>query len=302
MACDVIVVGEGVAGLACAGELAAAGLKVATFEADFLGGLVTNVNELTRFERAGGMSGIDYAGTLALANRKAGVHSISEAIDAICPLESGFEVATASGKHAARFIVLASGARLKRLGIPGEDALEGRGVSWCADCDAPLFTDADTIIAGCGQWAVQDALLLARDCATVHMMCGGAAPDATPDALARLAAEPKIHVHADTTVVEVLGNDSGMTGARVRGPAGGESKIAATGLFVMTGLEANSGIAPAGAQRDPDGRIIVNEDTGTAVPGLWAIGQVRAGFGGWLEDALTDAKRAAAAIRACAAQ
>ena len=295
--CDVIVIGEGIAGLTCAAELAAAGLKVATFEANLPGGLATNLNEPSGFEPADGMSGMDYAVTLALANKKAGVESVTEAVTAIRPAGTGFEVAAESRMLAARFVVLASGASLKKLSVPGEAGFEGRGVSWCADCDAPLFAGAVTIVAGSGQWAVQDALLLARDCATVHLVCPARRLDATPASLAQVTATPNIQVHTATTVAHILGDDQGMTGIRVQDPAG-TREIQATGLFVMTGLEANSGIAPGAATRDSDNSLVADEHCETTVSGLWAIGQVRAGFGGWLNDAVADARAAAARIQA----
>lgn len=295
---DLIVVGEGFAGLTCASEAAKLGLKVATFEAEFFGGLVVNVNELEHFDEAGGLSGMDHAGMLAAGNKKAGVKSTTDAVEAVRAVDGGFEVETGSGKQTARFVVIASGARLKKLGVPGEEEFEGRGVSHCADCDAPMFTDAEVIVAGDGDWALQDALLLARDCSAVHVVHPGPAPTACDEYVKRAKAEPKIHLHPNATVEEVLGNDRGMTGVRVRANDGAETEINAAGLFAVVGLEANSALAPAEVQRDADSYLLVNDELETAVPGLWAIGQVRSGFGGWLTNAVADARRVAKLVKA----
>lgn len=295
---DLIVVGEGFAGLTCASEAAKAGLKVATFEAEFFGGLVVNVNELENFEEAGGLSGMDHAGMLAAGNKKAGVKSTTDAVQAISAVNGGFEVQTSSDRYTARFVVLASGARLKKLGVPGEEEFEGRGVSHCADCDAPMFTDADVVVAGGGDWAIKDALLLARDCSTVHVVHPGPVPTACAEYMEKAKAQAKIRFHANALIEEVLGNDSGMTGVCVRIEGGQTSEITAEGLFAIVGLEPNSDLAPAKVERDEANYLKVNDDLETAVPGLWAIGQVRSGFPGWLTDAVSEARRAAAQVKA----
>jgi len=295
---DLIVVGEGFAGLTCAAEAAKLDLKVATYEAEFFGGLVVNVNELQEFEEADGLSGMDHAGMLAMGNRKAGVQSTTAAVNAVRAVAGGFELDTDAGVQTARFVVIASGAKLKKLGVPGETEFEGRGVSHCADCDAPMFAGAEVVVAGGGDWALQDAMVLASECAAVHVVHEGSELTARPEAMDRARAEPRIRLHPNSRIEAVLGDASGMTGVRLRDSQGGSSELAAAGLFTVIGLEPNGALAPAEVQRDPAGYLQVNEELETAVPGLWAIGQVRAGFGGWLKDAVADARRAAARVKA----
>src|SRR5262245_5072195 len=138
---DLIVIGEGVAGLTCANHAARAGLKVATFECNLFGGLVININELEGFPEDQQTSGAEYVSGLMEANGGLNVDSVQEPVTSIKPAGGGFEVQTGGGRHSAKQVVVASGARLKKLGVPGESEYEGRGVSQCADCDGPMFQD-----------------------------------------------------------------------------------------------------------------------------------------------------------------
>ena len=99
-------------------------------------------------------------------------------------------------------------------------------------------------------------------------------------------------------IQEILGNDTGVTGVRARDTRGNAHDIAALGVFTLVGLEPNSALAPGAVRRDDEGYLIVNRELETDLPGLWAIGQVRSGFGGWLADAAADARRAANAVKA----
>jgi thioredoxin reductase (NADPH) len=309
---DLIVVGQGMAGLTCAGDAARLGLRVAHFESEFCGGLVANVVELERFDEADGLSGMDHAMTLArdnmkvgVANRAARVHAV-RVVHAVSGAEGGFEVDADDGTHRARAVVLATGARLAELSVPGEKEYEGRGVSHCADCDGPLFAGAEVVVVGAGDWALQEALLLARDCAAVHVVHAESRPSAGAEALARARAEPKIRWHTGLRVAAIAGNAQGMTGVRLvgaadathaAGAAGPAGELAAAGLFPLAGLVPNGEIAPEAVQRDDSGHLQVGDTCETAVPSLWAIGQVRAGFGGWLSDAVADGRQVAQAIK-----
>ncbi len=295
---DLIVVGEGVAGLTCAAQAASLGLKVASFEAEFFGGLVVNVNELQDFDKAAGLSGMDHAAILAKSNAKAGVKSTHAAVNSIRRTPDGFEVQTDEGTRTARAVVIASGARLKKLGVPGEDDFDGRGVSHCADCDAPLFTDTAVVVAGGNDWAIHEATVLAADAAKVYLVHEGAELSARAESIEHAKADSKIELVPQATVTQIVGNDQGVTGVRVRMADGATREIACAGVFPFVGLEPNSGVAPAKVERDAHGYLRVGPALETNVPGLWAIGNVRAGFGGWLSDAAADARRAAAAVKA----
>ncbi|MEO6748129.1 MAG: FAD-dependent oxidoreductase, partial [Casimicrobiaceae bacterium] len=161
---DVIVIGSGMTGLVASKRLAQSGLSLANIEGGVFGGLITNVNELEG-EYTG--SGADLASTLMMEAGESGCAMISESVTEVRRDGLDILVVTDAGQHRARAVVVASGARLKRLGVPGEAQFEYKGVSQCADCDGPMFRGQDAVVVGGGDSALQEALVLSGCCANV---------------------------------------------------------------------------------------------------------------------------------------
>jgi thioredoxin reductase (NADPH) len=295
MSFDLIIIGEGVSGLTCALEAARSGLRVATLESNLFGGLVLNVNELDGYP--GAESGTNLASELMQSCAEAGVTSIQEEVTSISTHGQAFDVVTRAGTHGARAVVIASGARLKKLGVPGEKDFEGRGVSWCADCDAPMFQNEDVVVVGGGDSALQEALVLANFCRSVRVATRGEKLRARKHLVDKAAANPKISILHRTTVDSILGSKMVET-VRLKSTADGKTEhIGAAGVFAYVGLEPNSSFAPQGMARDDGGHIMTDAALETTMQGIWAIGAVRAGYSGLLRDAAEEAKRAAKAVR-----
>ncbi len=296
IAFDVIVIGEGIAGLTAAGALAKHGISTATFEAQLFGGLIINVNELEPAPPGGEAGGAAFAAEMTQANADAGVTSVQEPVTAIAAADGGFTVTTDSGSYRARQIIIASGAKLKTLGIPGEAEFEGRGVSKCADCDGPMFQNEMVAVVGGGDSALQEAQVLSQYCGKVLLIHRGSAFRAQPHFLDQVTTNTKIELRFGTTVEAVIGSNM-VEKLRIRNAAGSE-EIPCAGLFAYVGLEPNANFLPAAIQRDARGFVITNDALETALPGLWAVGAVRSGCGGSLTDAMAEATRAANAIAA----
>ena len=293
---DAIVIGEGISGLTAAGALADAGLKVATMEAQLFGGLIINVNELEPAPEGCPTSGAEFASELMQKNAERGVVSIQEAVNAIRDSGAVKEVVTDSGTHSARCVIVASGARLKKLGVPGETEFEGRGVSQCADCDGPMYQNEDAIVVGGGESAFQEALVLANYCKRVMLIHRGDTFKASAHFVEQVEANDKIEIVRNAAVDAILGGKM-VEKARVRHADGRTEELPCAGVFAYIGLEPNTDFVPQKVERDAPGFLRTNDSFETTVPGVFAIGAVRSGFGGTLTDAMDEARRATDAVR-----
>ncbi|MBL8381702.1 MAG: FAD-dependent oxidoreductase [Burkholderiales bacterium] len=295
---DLIVIGTGIAGLAAARQARQLNLGTLTFEPQFFGGLVINVNHLDG-EIEG--SGSELAASMMMEIADLGAQSVNAAVNAI-DRDGDLLAVHADGEvYRARAVIVASGARLKRLGVPGEADFIDRGVSQCADCDGPLYGGKDVVVVGGGDSALQEAMVLAGYVRQVHLVHRRETFRARQQLVDQLAGHANIAVHWNTEVEAVLGTQ-GVEGVRVRtsGTAGRPANardIACAGLFAYVGLEPECGFVPAAAERDADGRLITDARLRTTLPGIYAAGAVRSGHGGMLSHAIADGVAAATAVK-----
>lgn len=295
---DVAVIGQGYAGLIAAKLANEKGLRTASFEAVCMGGLILNLNELEPAPGGTNESGAELASELAMANMENGVECISETVLSMTPDKDGlWRITTGEDSYLTRNIVTASGAKLRKLGIPGEVEYFGKGISECADCDGPLYSGMDTVVVGGGNSAFQEALALTKFAGNVTILMRSDAPTARADLQERAVANPNIKQVFHAQVKEILGQPGkGVSGIRVEIAGDGERILSCQGVFIFIGLEPNTDFVIAAAPRDHVGALITDERGSTGISGLWAIGAVRSGFGGSLDNAAEDAARTIAAI------
>ena len=289
---DVIVIGAGITGLTAAKLTAQAGLATASIEALLFGGLVININELDGEPHG---SGTDFASNLMGEISDLGVENLSETVTSLSRDGGLVAVTTDAGTHRARAVIVASGAKLKRVGIPGEAEFEHRGVSQCADCDGPMYQGEDVVVVGGGDSALQEALVLANYCKRVHLVHRGTRFRARSHLIDAVTARDNIQPVWNSVAQEVLGAQM-VNKVRVRNVADNKTgEIPCSGFFAYIGLEPACDFAPTEITRDAGGFLITDASSQTAMPGVFAAGAVRAGYGGMLTDAATEAQSAAAA-------
>jgi len=289
-----MVIGGGIAGMKAAGELARAGKRTVLVDEGMMGGLVLNVGELEGDGYGGGRSGADVAAELLDVAMSAGV---DYQIDTPTQLDRADGVwRLPEMEIAALTVVLATGAKLKALGVPGEAEMTGRGVSQCAFCDGGLYRGKPVIVVGGGDAAFQEAAHLAKMCDRVTVLMRGDAPRARPAFVESLLASPAVTLRSKVAVSAILG-DGGVTGVKVFDAGkGAEETLAADAVFPFIGVTSNTGPAPAEAPREADGALQADVSMRTGLAGLYAVGAARSGYGGTLSDAVRDAETAALAI------
>jgi thioredoxin reductase (NADPH) len=271
---------------------------VTLFEAMGLyGGQVATVHEVDGIPVPGHFSGQDLAVHLLDGLRKTGVQVVETGV---ASLETGTRLTLTDQEgraHHPEAVVIASGASLKKLGVPGEEEFTGRGVSRCATCDGGFFRGEDVVVVGGGDAAAQEALVLAKTSRRVIMVCRSPMR-ARRDYVDRLAARDNVSFVWDSEVAAVLG-ETGVTGVRLRNVRdGASSELACAGLFPFIGAAPNTEFVPKALLAET-GHVRTNGDLATADPRVFAVGAARAGYGGALVQAMAEGVGAAeAAARA----
>jgi thioredoxin reductase (NADPH) len=190
-------------------------------------------------------------------------------------------------------IIIASGASARLLGVPGEQEFLGKGVSRCATCDGGFFRGQDVVVVGGGDSAAQEALMLAKTSRRVFLVCRSPLK-AKRDYVERLATRENVSFLWDSEVSAILGVE-GVTGVRVRNVKNGSSsEIPCAGLFPFIGATPNSEFAPA-SLLTPTGHIRTS-DLATADARVFAVGAVRADYGGNVVQAMAEGIGAAEAV------
>ena len=182
---------------------------------------------------------------------------------------------TEEERHRAKAVIVATGSKLKELGVPGEEKLMGRGVSHCASCDGPLYNGQTVGVVGGGDSALQEALTLANYAERVLLFHDGEKFSAQQTYQQRVLGNTKIMPRYRTVVEEVLGDDI-VRGVRARELASGKSAdVELAGLFVYVGLQPNTAILRNLVDLSDSGRVPTDSWMKTARDGLYAVGDIR---------------------------
>jgi len=192
----------------------------------------------------------------------------------VSALGSGFVAEAGRGeRHEARTVIIATGKRSRPLDVPGEKELIGRGVSYCATCDGPLFRDLEVAVVGGGVSALTAAVDLAKVARTVYLVHGGSRWQAAPALVDRALASERVQALLGYSVTAVRG-DGQVSALAVRTPQGEAQDLAVEGVFVETGLIPSSECAADLVELNPQREIVVDCDAATSRPGVFAAGDV----------------------------
>ena len=277
---DVIVIGAGPAGLTAATEAARAGLRAYCVDKLAPGGALINLGDLHDFDEI--FTGPDMASRMTDDATVAGVEIGFGEVTGVTGT-GPWTVETAEGeKHTAHAVVLATGLNKGRLGVPNEDDYEGRGISHCAHCDAPLYAGLPVIVAGAGGWTDYEA----------KELVGVASEITVVDAAAGTGLAGVNHMQGR---IVGLGGSDGLQSVTVE--TGGQRKdIPTSAVFVYLDQRPAAECLPASVARDASGHVVVDAEGRTSIPTLFAAGDVRTGARYYLSDAIADGQRVAQSV------
>jgi thioredoxin reductase (NADPH) len=292
--CEVAVIGGGLAGLSAARHAARLGKLVTLFEGSGMyGGQVATTSEVDGLPMPGKLSGQDLAIHLLEDARKIAVQVVESSIDKI-DLDKRITITDQDNKtYHPEAIIVASGASLRKLNVPGEEEFMGRGVSHCATCDGGFYRNQDVVVVGGGDSAAQEAMVLAKTSRKVIMVCRSAMK-AKRDYVEKLASKENVTFIWDSEVSEILGQD-GVSGIRLRNVKNGTTTdLECPGLFPFIGVTPNTAFVPP-SLLTASGHIKTGPGYATADPRVFAVGAARAEYGGNAVEAMAEGVSAAEA-------
>jgi thioredoxin reductase (NADPH) len=273
---NVVIIGGGPAGLAAGLYCARSRLNTLLIEKGIMGGQITNAERVENYPGfPQGISGIDLGRLIYEQATSYGLETLIAEVTKAVPSQRHNLVSTSEGDFVAESIIIASGSQFRKLGVPGEDKLLGKGVSYCATCDGPLFKGKTVAVVGGGDAAITEALYLSRFASLVKVIHRRSQLRASKIFQERAMGEPKIEFIWGTVVTQIEGD--GLVKQLVLKNTKNDkiSTLELAGVFVAIGSEPNSaqwrGLLPL----DEGGYIIINELMETKIPGIFAAGDVR---------------------------
>jgi thioredoxin reductase (NADPH) len=273
---DVIIIGGGPAGLTAGLYTSRDGLNSLLIERAIFGGQIANVAQVENYP--GFPEAIDGLELGQLMYRQA----TNFGLEAIMAEATGIElqgeqkvVKTNEGDFIAKAVIIAGGSMRRKLSIPGEEKLTGKGVSYCATCDAPFFKEKPLAVVGGDNIAITEALHLAKFASRLTMIHRRDKLRASPSLQEKAFSEPKIEFLWNTKVEEIEGEDSVQRLKLSQMSTGEKSTLDVSGVFISIGFAVNTDFLKGIVPLDADDHIITNEKMETAVTGIYAAGDMR---------------------------
>ena len=294
---DIIIIGGGPAGLTAALYALRAGKSVLVIEKSSFGGQITWSPKVENFPGIPSVSGAELGDKLTAQALEQGAEL---ELDEVVSVELDGDIKRVKtdfgGVFEAKALIIASGARPRSLGVPGEEELTGAGVCFCAVCDGAFYKGREVAVTGGGNSALQDAMLLSDTCSKVYIIHRRDSFRGEARLVEALRARPNVEFVLGSSITALLGQDE-LCGVRVADSAGAEREIAVDGLFVAIGHVPDNGIFSALIDLDEGGYADSDESCMTRTPGVFAAGDCRRKAVRQLTTAAADGS--CAALAAC---
>ena len=298
---DVIIIGSGPAGLAAAIYAQRAKLSTLVLEKEYMsGGQVVNTYEVDNYPGLPGIGGFELGLKFREHAEKFGAQFINKEVRHISLEENGQikVLYTDHEEYRARTLILAMGARYRKLNVPGEQELAGMGVSYCATCDGAFFKGRTVAVVGGGDVAVEDALFLSRGCEKVYLIHRRDELRAAAILQEKLKQCENVEFIWNTEVTAIEGDDH-IECLKLRNKESEmETVLDVDGIFIAVGTIPNTGIVTKILQTDTNGYIVAGEDGRTDIPGIFAAGDVRTKQLRQIVTAISDGANAVTSVQA----
>ncbi len=297
---ELVIIGAGPSALATAIYTTREDIPTVLYERAVVGGMAAITDQIDNYPGfAEGIAGMKLSSELQGQAERFGAEIEYGEASSLQRVDDHIEVVVDGQPVHAKAVLLATGSNHRKLGVPGEDELYGRGVHYCATCDGAFYRDKTLIVVGGGNSAVQEAIFLTRYATHIDLMVRSRlrASDVLQKELQKYVDEGKITLHIGATTDEVLIKDDKFAGIKTT-TDGVQTELTADGLFVFIGLIPNTQfLADSGVELDPAGHIITNEHLETSVKGVYASGDVRSGSTMQIATAVGEGATAAMKIR-----
>jgi thioredoxin reductase (NADPH) len=273
---DVIIIGGGPAGLTAGLYTARARLNALLIEKGLMGGQIVNAERIENFPGfPEGVSGFELGELMHQQALKFGLKTLSAEVTGLKPREKENTIETTEGNFTAKAVIIAGGTSRQKLDVPGETEFTGKGVSYCAVCDAAFFKDLPVAVVGGGNSAVTEAIQLTRFASKVVVIHRRNQLRATRILQDKAFAEPGIEFIWDSVVREIEGGDFVERIKLQNVKTGKESALAISGVFISTGFRPNTDYLKDVLPLDNNGAIVTNTRMETSLPGIYAAGDIR---------------------------
>jgi len=274
---DLIIIGAGPAGLAASIYASRYKLNHLLLGAQ-IGGQINEIRKIENWPGDISVSGFDLLSRFSEHAKNLGVAPQNESVVEVKKnTEDIFEIVTAKNIHKTRAVIMAMGTEYRKMNIPGEKELTGKGVSYCATCDAMFFRDKVICVIGGGNAAVTSALGLTDFASKVYLIYRGDRFSAEPIWLEKMANNPKIETIKNTSIIEIKGEQK-VEKVILDNAYEDQNHLVVDGVFVEIGSDPGVELArKIGVETDEQGFINVNADMSTNISGVFAAGDITTG-------------------------